>query len=99
MSPDPRLTQALTTLLADGPTKTGPDFGKASPVGLLIVVLLLFGVFALVWSMNRHLKKIPATFDVLDSADGATDDRPEADGAGSETADADTPKHPHEPGG
>ena len=68
MSPDPRLTQALTTLLADGPTKTGPDFGKASPVGLLIVVLLLFGVFALVWSMNRHLKKIPATFDVLDSA-------------------------------
>ena len=99
MSPDPRLTQALTTLLADGPTKTGPEFGKASPVGLLIVVLLLFGVFALVWSMNRHLKKIPATFDVLDSAEGATDDRPEADGAGSDTADADTPTPPHEPGG
>jgi len=53
----------LITLLADGSTKTGPDFGKASPVGLLIVVLLLIGVFALVWSMNRHLKKIPASFD------------------------------------
>jgi len=99
VSPNSRLTEILTALLADGPTKTGPDFGKASPVGLLIVVLLLFGVFALVWSMNRHLKKIPASFDVRDSADGATDDRPEADGAGSETADADTPKHPHEPGG
>ena len=24
---------------------------------------LLIGVFALVWSMNRHLKKIPASFD------------------------------------
>lgn len=99
MRPDSRLTETLIALLADGPTKTGPDFGKASPVGLLIVVLLLFGVFALVWSMNRHLKKIPASFDVLDSADGATDDRPEADGAGSETADADTPKRPHEPDG
>jgi len=53
----------LITLLAEESTKTGPDFGKASPVGLLIVVLLLIGVFALVWSMNRHLKKIPASFD------------------------------------
>ena len=42
---------------ADGSKNTGPDFGKASPVGLLIVVLLLIAVFALVWSMNRHLKK------------------------------------------
>ena len=47
----------LIVLLADGPTKTGPDFGKASPVGLLVVVLLLIAVFGLVWSMNRHLKK------------------------------------------
>lgn len=107
MSPVSRLTQALTTLLADGPTKTGPDFGKASPVGLLIVVLLLFGVFALVWSMNRHLKKIPASFDGLDGADGATDDQRDAggagvesaDGAGAESADADTPERPGESGG
>ena len=57
MNPDFRVTQTLITLLAEEPTKTGPDFGKASPVGLLVVVLLLMGVFALVWSMNRHLKK------------------------------------------
>ena len=107
MSPDSRLAETLTTLLADGPSKTGPDFGKASPVGLLIVVLLLFGVFALVWSMNRHLKKIPASFDGLNSADGAADDRRNADGAGAESADgagaesaeADTPERPGEPGG
>lgn len=97
MRPVSRLAQTLTTLLADGPSKTGPDFGKASPVGLLIVVLLLFGVFALVWSMNRHLKKIPASFDGLDSADGAGAES--ADGAGAESAAADTPERPGELGG
>jgi hypothetical protein len=53
----------LITLLAEEQGNTGPDFGKASPVGLLVVVLLLIGVFALVWSMNRHLKRVPASFD------------------------------------
>ena len=53
-----------TGLLAEeGPRQTGPDFGKASPVGLLVLVLLLIGTFALVWSMNRHLKKLPESFD------------------------------------
>ncbi len=41
----------------------GPDFGKASPVGLLIIVLLLIGTFILGWSMNRHLKRLPESFD------------------------------------
>ncbi|CDO06827.1 hypothetical protein C1S82_27175 [Mycolicibacterium cosmeticum] len=50
-------------LAEDGPRDTGPDFGKASPLGLVIVVLLLIGTFALVWSMNRHLKRLPESFD------------------------------------
>lgn len=55
----------LLVLLADknAPRNTGPDFGKASPFGLLIVVLLLIGTFALIWSMNRHLKRLPERFD------------------------------------
>ena len=54
----------IAGLLADeAPKDTGPDFGKASPFGLLIVVLLLIGTFLLVRSMNRHLKKLPQTFD------------------------------------
>ena len=49
---------------ADGaPHNTGPDFGKASPVGLLIVVLLLIATLLLLRSMNRQLKKVPKTFD------------------------------------
>ena len=62
------LNDVLIVLLAEGPTKTGPDFGKASPVGLLIVVLLLIAVFVLVWSMNRHLKKARDHFAVEDGA-------------------------------
>ncbi|OBB57887.1 hypothetical protein A5757_18865 [Mycobacterium sp. 852013-51886_SCH5428379] len=52
-----------TELLGQAPRDTGPDFGKASPFGLLVVVALLVAVFLLVWSMNRHLKRLPESFD------------------------------------
>jgi len=45
------------------PRNTGPDFGKASPVGLLVVVLLMIATALLVRSMNRQLKKVPESFD------------------------------------
>jgi hypothetical protein len=54
---------AVALLADNAPHNTGPDFGKASPVGLLIIVLLMIGTFALIWSMNRHLKKVPRQFD------------------------------------
>lgn len=53
----------------DGPRQTGPDFGKASPFGLIVVVLLLIAVFLLVWSMNKHLRRLPKSFD--EPADGS----------------------------
>ncbi len=73
------MNDMLIVLLADGSKNTGPDFGKASPVGLFIVVLLLIAVFALVWSMNRHLKKARAHFAAEDAAP-ATDTAAVADG-------------------
>lgn len=61
----------IVSLLAqDPPRQTGPDFGKASPFGLLVLVLLLLGTFALVWSMNRHLRKLPKSFDEPDEPAG-----------------------------
>lgn len=58
------MNQLLLTLLADeAPRNSGPDFGKASPFGLLVIVLLLIGTFLLVRSMNRQLKKVPESFD------------------------------------
>ena len=56
--------RVLADLQADGaPHNSGPDFGKASPFGLLVVVLLLISLVFLVRSMNRHLRKLPESFD------------------------------------
>ncbi|WP_326545589.1 hypothetical protein QGN32_17580 [Mycolicibacterium sp. ND9-15] len=57
------LMLAVGLLAQDQPRDTGPEFGKASPVGLLILVLLLIGTFLLVWSMNRQLRKVPKSFE------------------------------------
>ena len=61
------LMLAIGLLADEAPRDTGPDFGKASPFGLIIVVLLLIGTFLLVWSMNRHLRKLPKSFEVVDA--------------------------------
>ncbi|MBV8861290.1 MAG: hypothetical protein JO259_05440 [Mycobacterium sp.] len=59
----------------DAPHNSGPDFGKASPFGLLVVVLLLIATVFLVRSMNRHLKKLPDSFDPQNPGpDQAVDD-------------------------
>ncbi|MGC4934238.1 hypothetical protein ACLQ3C_11195 [Gordonia sp. DT30] len=52
-----------TAILAAAQEPQGPEFGKASPLGLLIIVLLLIGTALLIWSMNRQLRKLPKNFD------------------------------------
>src|SRR6476660_1323745 len=68
------LMLAIGLLADDAPRNTGPDFGKASPFGLVIVVLLLIGTFLLVWSMNRHLRKLPKSFDESEPDRAADED-------------------------
>lgn len=54
----------MLVLLAQTPgTPTGPEFGKASPLGLVVVLILLAGTVLLVRSMNKHLKGLPDTFE------------------------------------
>jgi len=58
------MSHLLLTVIADGaPHNHGPDFGKASPMGLLVVVLLLIATLLLLRSMNRQLRKVPKSFD------------------------------------
>jgi hypothetical protein len=85
-------------LLADPPRDTGPDFGKASPVGLVIVVLLLIATFLLVWSMNRHLHKLPKSFDGDRPAPGKVLDEGEEGTVGADP-DSTTEDPTREPGG
>lgn len=37
--------------------------GQAGPLGLLVIVLLGVGLWLLIKSMNRHLRKLPTSFD------------------------------------
>jgi hypothetical protein len=75
------MMMAIGLLADDAPRDTGPDFGKASPFGLVIVVLLLIGTFLLVWSMNRHLRKLPKSFDDAEP-DQAADEDPKSEPGG-----------------
>jgi hypothetical protein len=81
----------------DAPHNSGPDFGKASPFGLLVVVLLLISLLFLIRSMNRHLRKLPESFDPQNPGpDQAADDGT----IGTEpTQGHSDDRFPHEPGG
>ncbi|HET8994567.1 MULTISPECIES: hypothetical protein [unclassified Rhodococcus (in: high G+C Gram-positive bacteria)] len=63
-------------VLAQEPT--GPEFGKASPVGLALVLVLLVAIALLIWNMNKRLSNLPESFDT---------DSPEADQAADEGTD------------
>lgn len=52
----PILLSSAGTLLADS------DTGKGSPIGLLVVLILVIAVYFLYRSMNRHLRKVPGNF-------------------------------------
>lgn len=74
------MTYLVAGMLLAEEVNRGPDYGKASPVGLLIVVLLLLGVFALIRSMNRHLKKVPASFEPQQEDEPAADPGDDTEG-------------------
>jgi hypothetical protein len=45
------------------PPGKGPEFGEASPLGLLVIILLGVAMVFLIRSMTKHLKRVPASFD------------------------------------
>lgn len=48
---------------AENEPPEGPEFGKASPIGIPVVLLLLIATVLLVWNMNKRIKNLPASFD------------------------------------
>ena len=50
----------------DPSTGKGPEWGKAAPIGLLVILLLVIATFFLLRSMVRKINKVPASFDPPD---------------------------------
>jgi hypothetical protein len=79
---------AATGWLAQPPPKPpqGPEFGGSSPIALVVVLLLAVALVLLIRSMNKHLRKVPKSFN------GTDEQRPAGDG------DGEAPDEPKEPG-
>jgi hypothetical protein len=45
------------------PGGQGEDFGKAAPVALVVLLLFFLAVALLVRSMNKHLRRVPESFE------------------------------------
>ena len=82
----PDFTTTVPLVLAQPPSPVpgpqdpggrGEDFGKSSPFGFLILILFFIAVIFLIRSMNKHLKRVPASFDPPDEETGE-DTKPEA---------------------
>ena len=64
------------------PPGKGDEFGKASPVGLVVIILLLLATVLLVRSMTKHLRKVPASFDGPTGPEGESPGPATGQGAG-----------------
>jgi hypothetical protein len=59
------------TLLAQEeapPPGKGPEFGKASPIGLVVILLLAVATVLLIRSMSKRIRRLPASFDPPEEA-------------------------------
>ena len=54
----------------DPSTGKGAEWGKAAPIGLLVILLLAVAFVFLVRSFTRQLKKVPDSFDPPEEARG-----------------------------
>ncbi|HZZ49469.1 MAG TPA: hypothetical protein VFE65_21495 [Pseudonocardia sp.] len=50
-------------LAENPPPAQGPEFGGSSPIGLVVTLCLLVALIFLIRSMNKHLRKVPKSFD------------------------------------
>lgn len=76
----------------DEPGGRGADFGKSSPVGLLVMLLFFIAVAFLVRSMTKHLKRVPASFDKdQEAAETPAPEAADAPEADEQPADEDKP--------
>ncbi|MCO1660038.1 hypothetical protein [Pseudonocardia humida] len=81
------------------PPGQGPEFGKASPVALVVILLLALATVFLIRSMTKRIRRLPASFDGPGAAGGAAEDpaaEPERP-ADASAAEGDAPARTGEP--
>lgn len=55
----------MIVLLAAGQEPNNPDWGKAGPVALFVLLTFIVVCFFLFRSMSRRMRKVPASFDSM----------------------------------
>jgi hypothetical protein len=83
--------QVVTVLAQQAPPGQGPEFGKASPVGLIVVLLLAVATALLIRSMSKRIKRLPESFDPPAEQPDGVDEQPGDDAvprSGRDTEDA-----------
>ncbi|MDN5932269.1 MAG: hypothetical protein L0I24_14565 [Pseudonocardia sp.] len=76
--PDTAVASAVVALGGVEPPPGQPEFGKSSPVALVVILVLGLATVLLIVSMTRHLRKVPASFDTEEPppAEDAPEPRP-----------------------
>lgn len=60
------------------PPGKGPEFGEASPVALVVIVLLGIVTIFLIRSMTKRLRRLPSSFGAVEVEPEKAGDEPEA---------------------
>lgn len=63
------------------PPGKGEEFGKASPIALVVIILLGIATVLLIVSMTRRLRRLPKSFDPEPDPGSGNAAGPEDDGA------------------
>ena len=59
------------------PPGQGEEFGKASPVALVVIILLALATFLLIRGMTKRIRRLPRSFDEPDETpDEKPDEKP-----------------------
>ncbi|MTD12842.1 hypothetical protein GIS00_02640 [Nakamurella sp. YIM 132087] len=57
------LVVETTPAEVDPSTGKGPEWGKAAPIGLLVIVLLCVACYFLARSFSKNIRRVPTSFD------------------------------------
>lgn len=85
----------VATVLAQNPEPPpdkGEEFGKASPVALVVILCLAVATIALIVSMSRRIRRLPQSFDEEPGGEAGTE-------SGADTAAADSAEAPRDGSG